>query len=343
MPLPTLQSILGQDSAITWLQQAYRTDRLPHGLIFGGPAGVGKGTTARALAALHLCLAPNGTAPCGTCDSCRVLAADNHPDFAVVHRKLIRQIPDKEDLKATLVVVDVIREFLVRPASLKPALGRGRVFIVEEAELMNAAAQNSLLKTLEEPHPRTLIVLITDHPESLLPTIRSRTQLVRFQALDPALVARELTNRGIDKATAQLAAELSDGSIGTSLTWIEDGVVANAQQLLRQLDDLLAGRPVEGLADWFKGAAEAYAKRQADLDPKTSADHAKRQGLSLYLRLAAQRFRGVLRDAGDAREFDQACTAIEAIARADDYLEGNVNIPIIFQQLALTLTRLTAA
>src|SRR5687768_5615397 len=101
MPLPTFQSILGQDSAIAWLQQTYRTDRLPHGLIFGGPAGVGKGTTARALAAIHLCLAPTGTAPCGACDSCRVLAADNHPDFAVVHRKLIRLIPDKENHKAT--------------------------------------------------------------------------------------------------------------------------------------------------------------------------------------------------------------------------------------------------
>jgi DNA polymerase III delta' subunit len=338
--LPIFSDILGQDAAISWLTRSYESDRLPHGLVFAGPAGVGKGMTARALAALYLCPRASGVTPCGACDSCRLMAADNHPDFTRVYRQL-RRI-EKKDAAARDLSIDVIRQYLLAPASLKPALGHGKVFVIEEAELMNAAAQNSLLKTLEEPFGRTLIILLTDQPESLLPTIRSRTQTVRFHALDAALVSKEVLSRGIDPNTARQAAELAEGSLGTALKWIEDGVIPTAQQLHRHLDDLLAGRPPDDLADFFKIAAEAYAKKQVERDENVSLDQAKREALSLYLRLAAQRFRRLLKESDDAADLDLACTAIESIARADDYLDANVSIAIIFQQLAMALSRLTA-
>src|SRR4029450_13843365 len=107
----------------------------------------------------------------------------------------------------------------------KPMMGRGRVFIVDEADTMNAAAQNSLLKTLEEPFGRTLIILLTDQPGCLLPTIRSRAQTVAFHALDSTIVTKQLALRGIDTSTARRAAELAEGSLGITLKWIEDGVV----------------------------------------------------------------------------------------------------------------------
>jgi DNA polymerase-3 subunit delta' len=343
MPLPLFKNIQGQQDAIHWLTRAYQSDRLSHGLIFAGPKGIGKATTATALAALFLCHHPDTktATPCGQCDSCRLLAAGNHPDFAIVYRQLRRL--EKKDAVAKDLSVDVIRQYLVAPANLKPALGHGKVFLIEEAELMNAAAQNSLLKTLEEPFGRTLIVLLSDQAQSLLPTIQSRTQTVRFHALDPKLVAAELVTRGADPVTAQFAADLSEGSIGLALDWIRGDVIPAARELTRQIDDLLAGRAPDTLADWFKAACEAYAKKQTEQDANASLDQGKREGLSLYFRIAAQRFRRVLRESTNANTLDQACSALEAIAQADDYLDANVNIPLISQHLAQTLIRLTAA
>jgi DNA polymerase-3 subunit delta' len=339
--LPDFKNILGQQEPIAFLQRAYTSNHLPHALIFSGPTGVGKATTARALATLFLCHNPKDATPCGKCDSCRLIAADTHPDLATIYRQLIRLT--KDQAKAKDLAIDVIRDHLIARASLTPALNHGRVFIVEEADLMNPAAQNSLLKTLEEPHGQTLIVLLTNALESLLPTIRSRAQLIRFNALDPQIITQELTKRNIDKPTAQQAANLSEGSLGLALKWIEDQVIPKAQELHRQLDDLLAGRPQPDLADWFKSAAEAYAKKQQDRDPNVSVDQAKREALSLYLSIAAQRFRRQLRESTDPQDLDQACTALETIARADDYLDANVNAALIFQQLTQTLSRLSAA
>src|SRR5688572_16741162 len=120
MPLVTFDDIQGQDKPIAWLRRAYDSDRLPHGLVFAGPAGVGKGTTARALATVFLCERPKGSTACGRCEACRLMSADppNHPDFAAVYRQLIRL--EKEASKARDLSVDVIREYLIRGANLKP-------------------------------------------------------------------------------------------------------------------------------------------------------------------------------------------------------------------------------
>jgi DNA polymerase-3 subunit delta' len=330
--------ILGQRQAIDDLRRAYAADRLPHGMIYAGPAGVGKGTTAGALGKLFLCERPNGTEPCDRCDACKVFDAGNHPDYHVVYRQLARL--EKESVKARDLTIDVIRRFLVAPANLKSVMGRGKFFVVEEAELMNAAAQNSMLKTLEEPSGRTVIVLLTDQPAALLPTIRSRCQIIRFAPLDRSSVIKELTKRGVDPATATDAAALAEGSLGVALKWIEDGVIAPANELRRHLDALAAGHDAGDLPAWFKNAADAYAAKQLDRDELASKDQATREGLSLYLRIATNHFRAQLADAtANPAALDHACDAIDAIARAEGFLDANVNVPIVFQQLAVTLQR----
>src|SRR5437764_14775641 len=126
MKTATFDEIFGQDAAIETIRRAYAVDRLPHGMIFGGPAGVGKATTAAALAKLFLCEKPKGDKPCDACNSCRVFDAGNHPDYHLVYRQLARI--EKEKIKARDLTIDVIRDYLVAPATLKSGMGRGKVF-----------------------------------------------------------------------------------------------------------------------------------------------------------------------------------------------------------------------
>lgn len=335
--MTTLADIFGQDEAVETLLNAYRSERLPHGLIFGGPIGVGKGTAASGLAALFLCEKPKSAAPCGKCESCTLMNADNHPDYQGVYRQLVRF--EKKESAARDLSIDVVRAYVIDPAGRKSSMGRGRVFVIEEADLMTRAAQNALLKTLEEPPGRMLVMLLTDQPDCLLPTIRSRTQLVRFHALDQKLVAHELEKRKIDKSTASEAAALSEGSLGVALKWIEDGVIESARALGKQIDALLAGRDAGSLAESFKKAADAYAARQLEHDEKASKDQMTREGVALYLTIASNQFRRRLSDTRDPDALESICIAIDAIVRAEEYLASNVSPGLVLQQLATALSR----
>ena len=344
--MQNFKDILGQPDAVASIARAYRAGRLPHGLVFAGPAGVGKATTARALAALFLCEEPqDGELPaaCGRCESCRVFEAGTHPDFHLVTRDLIRYHDKTGKSKGIDLSIHVVRPELIEPASRKAAMGRGKAFVVEEAETMNPPAQNALLKTLEEPAGRTVIVLLTDQPGALLPTVRSRCQVIRFAALPQDLVRRELKKRGLDDETAADAARLAGGSLGVALKWVQDGVVGPARELAGQIDALFtAGRPPEDLPGWFKRAADAYAEKQLERDKLGSKDAATREGLGLYLRVIGEQARRRLAQAGEARELERACAAIDAVARAEMSLDANVNVPVIFHQLAVALEGLGA-
>jgi DNA polymerase-3 subunit delta' len=338
-----LDDIFGQDAAVGLLRRAYHADRLPHGVIFAGSAGVGKATTARALAALFLCEKPGGDAACGACESCRGMESGNHPDYHVITRELIRYHDKTGKSKGIDLSINVIVPELVEPATRKAVMGRGKVFVVEQADLMNAAAQNAMLKTLEEPAGRTLIVLLTDQPGALLATIRSRCQVFRFAALPEATVRKELEKRGVDPKAAKDAALLSGGSLGLALKWVEDGVVAAAGELAGRIDAVAAGKGADDLPAWLKKAAEGYAEKQLERDKLASKDAATREGLTLYLRIAAEHVRRTLPALAEDDALERACTTIETIRRAEGYVDENVNVALVLQQLAASLERQAAA
>jgi DNA polymerase-3 subunit delta' len=329
--------ILEQPAAVDQLRRACKADRLPHGMIFAGPVGVGKATTAAFLSQLFLCEKPNGDLPCGSCPACKSFVAGGHPDYHVITKELIRYHDKTGKSKGIDLSIHVIRPEVLDKASKKSAMGRGKVFIIEQADLMSAAAQNSLLKTLEEPAGRTLVILITEQIGQILPTIRSRCQMVRFGQLSEATVVRELSARNIAPALAQKAASISDGSLGVVLRWIEDGVIESVDQLLDQLDQIFSGRPADALPDWFKTAADAYAEKQLKRDELASKDQANREGLSLFLKLAANHVRAKLRTETDADRLENCCLLIDSIVRAEGYLDANVNVALTLQQLAMAM------
>lgn len=335
MTLLTWDQIFGQDVAVNWLRKSLAADRLPHGLIFAGPAGVGKGTTATVLAATFLCERTLDASPCGECESCRAISAGVHPDFHVLSKEMVRLYDKTGKSKAIDFSMHVILPELVVPAGKKSNRGRGKVFVVEQAHLLNTAAQNAMLKTLEEPAGRTLIILLSDENDALLPTIRSRCQIVRFGPLRRDVIERFLADRSIDQPTATSAALLADGSLGLALRWIEDGVVQQAGELAGLLPKWLGGRETEELPGWFKRAAEAYADRQIERDPLASKDAATRDGLAIFLRVAADSIRHLLTETDDPAVQEHLCGAIEAIVQAEGHLDANVNVSLAFGQLSV--------
>jgi DNA polymerase-3 subunit delta' len=304
-------------------------------MIFAGPAGVGKATTAAALAAVLLCDAPRGDEACGSCPSCVAMQAQSHPDYHRIYKELIRLA--YKERKAIELGIEVVRQYLVEPAARTAVRGRGKIFVIEQAELMSTAAQNATLKTLEEPSGQTCIILLTDQPGLLLPTIRSRCQTVQFAPLDEAMVKQELAKRGIDAAAAADAAAMSEGSLGRALQWAQDDVVAAGRELAERLDQLTASGAAGDLGEWLRRRADEYAERQLKRDPLGSKDQGLREGLAVYLRMAAGHFRGVLRQSGAAATQQRACAAIDAVARAEQNLDANVSVALSLQQLAVAL------
>src|SRR5690606_28843975 len=123
--MTSFDDILSQPHAVSALRRAFVADRLPHGLIFAGPTGVGKGTAALALATSFLCERPEGDVPCGTCESCRAMAAGAHPDYHVIVKELIRYYDKAGRSKGTTLSIHVIRPELNEKAARKAVMGRG--------------------------------------------------------------------------------------------------------------------------------------------------------------------------------------------------------------------------
>jgi len=234
---------VGIAGTVERLWGAARAGRLPHALSFEGPEGIGKFQAAKWLALGLLCERGPGE-PCRTCGACkRVLSgghAGNHPDLLVVD-------PVEEDSETIRVswIARRATEGGDGPAlslevflDLRAHEGRGRPVLIREAQRMNAAAQNALLKTLEEPRAGTLLVLETHRPEQLLPTIKSRCVRVAFRALDPADALEVLGREGLEPEAARVLARLSGGSPGLALQLAARG----ATELRALVLDVLGGR-----------------------------------------------------------------------------------------------------
>ncbi|HEY7140463.1 MAG TPA: DNA polymerase III subunit delta' [Methylomirabilota bacterium] len=200
--------IVGQSGAIALLRRAIAQDRVAHAYAFVGPSGVGRRLTAVAFAQAALCPAEG----CGACAVCRRVAAGQHPDCQVVV-----PTPPRENPKgAPMIRIEQVRE-LERAAALAPLEAGRKVFVLDDAERMTLPTAQALLKTLEEPPPRTYLVLIIANPRALPPTLISRCQRVRFRPLGEADAARFLESRGVTPAASALLARLAQGRPGLAL------------------------------------------------------------------------------------------------------------------------------
>jgi len=245
----TLDDIAGQREAVDLLRRLLRSGRVPQALLFRGPEGVGKATTARTFAAALMCDA-DGTAACGRCASCVLNERETHPDYLRVGRLTRQEIKNKENSRlftqvagaaegdlASRILVDQIRK-LTGIVGFRPRQGRRRVALIDPADRMNREAQNGLLKTLEEPPAGSLVILISARPHLLLPTVRSRCFSIGFSTMRVTELSALLERRGMPPDEAAARAALSGGSLGRALELDLEVRRGRRREILEMLDTL---------------------------------------------------------------------------------------------------------
>lgn len=337
-PMP-LRDIIGHRRLTTLLARAIERTSLPPTLLFAGPPGVGKWAVARAVAQAVNCLEPVRNPndhlaidACGACRACDRVARGVHVDVIAI------EPDDRASIK-----IDVVRDMLGR-TSYRPFEGKQRLVLIREADALETQAQNSLLKSLEEPPPGTIFILTTAVPGALLPTVRSRCMRLRFGRLTSAEVAAALIrDHEHSEREAREAAPLADGSIGqaialadSDLTSLRDAALSLLRQTAGRVD---TQRRVQAAAALYSGGKKERS----------------REDLAVVLRVMASMLRDVeainaaadrtvlanpailpdLESLAGAFSGDRARNAFGAVDRALAALERNAGTKLVSEWLAV--------
>lgn len=241
--------LTGHGTEVQELRTLLAEGRLPHALLFTGKDGVGKKLAGQILAAAILC--GRGASPCGVCDNCRAMAAESHPDYYEL-------APEVRGKSTRIIRIEAIREMQTAVSRSAVQAGR-RVVLIDDADTMNEAAANSLLKTLEEPEGQVTFILIAPDRSSLLDTIVSRCMPLAFGTLSPQELQAELGKRNLPVQEAARLATLADGSLGQALKLSQHGGLElrdDALAFLTSLPELSLSRM------WQEAAAKGEMERE---------------------------------------------------------------------------------
>lgn len=371
----SLVEVKHQTSAQRFINRALLADRIPHALVFHGPDGIGKELFACGLAQTLLCASPidrpitdvedSGTNAvrqgCGECEDCRTVSTGSHPDIHFIYRQLNRDHPDDQvrRRKALDIGVDVVREFLIKSVGLTPQRGRWKVFVIREADRITTQAQNALLKTLEEPPQRTTLILLATDVNKLLPTTKSRCQVIPFDPLPVDFVRSKLGEMLTDANSVALDwyARVSEGSLGKALQLAADDIHGVNERMLQGLSNVPRLDASAIVASWME-ESKALAELQKKRDPEMSDTERTRVSLQIILSLASTWYADVLRVAqggtpaltnetlrSTASKVAARCSAdsmiwaIERIARAEQQLRQNANVSLVLETLVNALAR----
>ena len=365
----SLKEIFCQDKAIGILQKAFACGRMAHAYIFSGLEGVGRFKTACELSKLLLCKEPvkekTGSGEfadsCGRCESCKLFKAGSHPDFNLIYKELLEFTRDNKGKKTPVdLPKDVIREFLIDKVSMRPTLSKSKVFVVSEAERLNAFSQNSLLKVLEEPPEYCFLILLCTRLEKLLPTTKSRCQIIRFAPIDEEIIIGKLMETGIGQKQAQYFGRLAQGSLGQGCRWANLELAdANLYQIKEDLVVSVSSFEYADaleLARRFLDEGKSIAAASAKLEAATSKTDINRRASKTLIRIVISALQDAMKLGLKADKniinFDQKEEITKLAGRfsaeqiagkisncyeALRWIDASVNEKLIFEQLLLNL------
>lgn len=347
---------------VALLARSVARESLPPSLIFSGPAGIGKRLAATALAQALNCLNPSTEHPapgtrhpapgtehqapgarhlapevdsCGKCAACTRIARGVHPDVLVI------EPGDSGSIK-----IEQIRDVVDRSA-YRPFEGKRRVVVIDEADALVPAAQNALLKTLEEPPSLSVFILVTARPDVLLPTVRSRCPRLNFRPLSPNEIAAALVARGQTETEARVVAAAADGSLGRALDASADDFVrardVAGQVLAHAASTTDPRRRIEGAKELLATTGGGGASDRAQLSVHLRAMASLLRDVELLAtradasRLANPDVRAALDRLTRTYEGDRGIRAFTAVDRALAALERNAGVKTVADWLVLEL------
>jgi len=328
------QNIQGHDTIAERFRRAFGRGRLAGSFLFVGPPGVGKRRFAFALAMGLLCKKQDHMNPCGVCDSCKLFGGKGATDFDFEtepfqspHHDLyyVAKPSDKSELPLELLIGDKQHRGqagLCYNISRTPFHGHGKVAIINDADFFNAEGANALLKTLEEPPPDAVIILIGTSTAKQLPTIRSRCQTVRFSPLPTEVLSAILVEKGIATSAAQGEkwATQAEGSLDQARELADGDIESLRKELTKYLtashwDAVAVAAQFNGLV----GAADKGApqRRRARLIFGLAVEHFRNEMLSNDSRRAARR--------------------LERTLDALEHVDRNANLPLVVEAWTVAL------
>ncbi len=365
----SLKDVFCQDRAIEILQRGRAAGRAAHAYIFAGLEGVGKYKTAYEWARLTLCKNPVVTGSggesfadsCGSCESCDLFEGGAHPDYSHIYKELLEFTRDGKGRKAPVEFpIDVVREFLLEKVTIRPTASERKVFVVSEAEKLNASSQNALLKVLEEPPHYCTIILLCTRLEQLLPTTKSRCQIIRFGPVSEERIIARLTETGLDGQRAQFYARLAQGSLGSACQWAR--LEREGLALFEAKKDIVASvagfqrADVLELAERLIACGKQIAMAWSDLDKSVSKSDLSRRAQKTVIQILLSAFhdammvnvvpehglihldqgKEIARLAGRI-DPEEAARCIDEAYEALRWIDANVNEKLIFERLLLRL------
>jgi DNA polymerase-3 subunit delta' len=268
-------TVVGQDAAVAVLTGAVANERVAHAYLFAGPKHVGKTLTALQFAQLLNCtpLSADDAAPCGRCRSCERIASGAHPDVEMVGiGGLCDEEAHKHDAGDSMGIricqVRRIQHIITRA----PYDARRRVIIIEPADAIGRDAVAALLKTLEEPPPYVVFILITDKEELLLDTIRSRARRVAFGGMPMQLIERTLRTRwDVEPSRAAELARLSGGRLGWAVAALHDERMMQQRADALERAEELTSAPVAERFAYAASLGSGYSKNRRRTSSSSSS------------------------------------------------------------------------